>query len=41
MIHVADSPKNRHFDPFRGLLPPSGQQIIAERIEPGTIVRDR
>src|SRR5208337_1264838 len=30
MIHVADSPRNRHFEPFSGLFTPSGQQISAE-----------
>ncbi len=46
MSHVADSPKNRLFDPISGRFTPSGQQISAEKIEPGkiepgTIVRVR
>jgi len=30
MSHVADSPKNRHFEPISGRFTPSGSQIIAE-----------
>jgi len=30
MSHVADSPKTAFSTPFRGVLPPSGQQISAE-----------
>ena len=37
MSHVADSRKNRLSTLFQGVLPPSGQQILAEKIEPGKI----
>jgi hypothetical protein len=30
MIHAVDPRQNRLFDPFQGVIPPSGQQIIAE-----------
>jgi hypothetical protein len=30
MIHTVDPRQNRLFDPFQGVIPPSGQQIIAD-----------
>ena len=30
MIHTVDPRQNRLFDPFQGVIPPSGQRIIAE-----------
>jgi hypothetical protein len=30
MIHAVDPRQNRLFDPFQGVIPPSGQRIIAE-----------
>jgi hypothetical protein len=30
MIHTVDPRQNRLFDPFQGIIPPSGQRIIAE-----------
>src|SRR5271168_2699754 len=29
MIHMVDPQQNRLFDPFQGVIPPSGQRIIA------------
>jgi hypothetical protein len=30
MIHIVDPRQNRLFDPFQGVIPPSGQRIITE-----------